>query len=222
MPTNIAPDLSVYGLVERIQQHSTILNHRRTMSVISYEIENATLLDGTQTRIFSAFQKLSRFLPQVKRYRQLAQTAESIYVFGIPDITPPQIPNIHYVYLKPTDQLAKEWFLVSYGREYASILATEELSSIDDPDDQRIFKGIWSFDVSLTAILEQWLTNSVDAPALLIQEDEHNHTQQQQLVQNILARLNQRQAREVDSKQNAVICKEVQNIIDNTVTPALA
>mgnify|MGYP002713107352 CR=1 FL=1 len=193
MPVNIAPGFSVYALVARMQkyQDSTIINTRRTMNTISYEIENATLIDGTKTRIFAAFQRMSRFLPQVERYKKLAARSESIYVFGIPDATMPQIPNITYIHLEPQMQLAKEWFLVSYGQDYASALATEELTHIDNPDDERRFKGIWTFEISMVAILEEWLTRTVDAQPLLINEAEHNQQEQQRLLQNIRTRMSQ-------------------------------
>lgn len=158
---NISPTFSVYKLVARVENVSSIINHRRAMTVISHEIENATLLDNAHTTIFAGFQRLSRFLPQVARYEQLAQRARAIYVFGVPDATMPSIPNVTYVPLKPSDQLTKEWFLVSLGRDYASALATEELTHIDDPDEMRVFKGIWTFDVDMVMILHDWLTQVV-------------------------------------------------------------
>lgn len=158
---NISPNFSVFRLVERVQASSSIVKHRRAMTVISHEIENATLIDNAQTTIFAGFQRMSRFLPQVARYEKIATRARSIYIFGVPDVALPTLPNITYVPLKPTDQLTKEWFLVSLGRDYASALATEELTHIDDPDEKREFKGVWTFDSELVIILHDWLTQTV-------------------------------------------------------------
>lgn len=163
----IDPQFSVYKLVERVQKTSTVINHRRTMSLISYEIENSILLDGSRPRLFSAFQYLSKFMKQRARYEQMAKLAESIYVFGVPDVTPPSIPNVHYIHLKPTDRLAKEWFIVAYGGDTYSALATEELTQITDPDAERRFKGIWTFNQNMVSILHDWLSSAVDAPPLL-------------------------------------------------------
>src|SRR5689334_15527417 len=149
MPVSIDPAFSIYKLVDRLKNQNTILRHRQSMSEVSYEIENATLLDGAHTRIFAGFQRMSKFVPQIPRYTKMALQAESVYVFGIPDTELPSIPNITYVPLEATDQLAKEWFLVSYGIDYASALATQELTRIDDPDEQRQFNGVWTFNVSL-------------------------------------------------------------------------
>lgn len=166
MPIAIDPTLSVYALAARVADSSTMINHRRTMTLISYEIENAVLKDGARARIFSGFQKMSFFLPQVKRYQRLAQRAESIYVFGVPDVAVPNIPNVTYVMISPRDQLAREWFLLADAPDYASILATEELTSWDDPDDQRMFKGVWSFDENIVTIVQEWLSSLVDARPL--------------------------------------------------------
>lgn len=193
MPVNLDSSFSVYHLVERLQNDKTqLLQDRKTMNVISYEIENATLLDNSRTRIFSGFQRMSRFLPQVKRYERIAKTAESVYVFGIPDITPPQIENITYIWLEPYFQLAKEWFLVSFGKPFASALATEELTHIDDPDNIRQFRGVWTFDISMVSILEEWLTRTVDAESQFINETDVDTHNKEKLVENIYHRMMKR------------------------------
>lgn len=203
---------SVYHLVERVQSSSTLLNHRQTMSYISYEIENATLVDNVSNRIFSGFQYLSKFIPQIPRYRRIASTAESVYVFGVADVEPPAIDNITYVRLQPTDQLAKEWFLISYGREYYSALATEELTKFTDPDHERMFKGIWTFDLNLVGIIEEWLTSLVDAHPLTFTQEQINLTKQIQLMSNSLTRLSDRISKpmpDVRETQKVVISDEL-------------
>ena len=193
MPTNLDSSFSVYHLVERLHNIKTqLLQDRKTMNVISYEIENATIIDQAKTRIFSSFQRMSRFLPQVKRYEKLAKNAESIYVFGIPDVKVPEIENITYIPIEPHFQLAKEWFLVSFGKPFASALATQELSHIDDPDNTRQFRGVWTFDPGMVAILEEWLTRIVDAESQLVAEDDVDLTNKDKLVANIYNRMMRR------------------------------
>lgn len=193
MPMNLDSSFSVYYLVERLHNAKTqLLQDRKTMNVISYEIENATILDQAKTRIFSGFQRMSRFLPQVKRYEKLAKNAESIYVFGIPDVKPPAIDNITFIPIEPHFQLAKEWFLVSFGRPFASALATEEVTHIDDPDHIRQFKGVWTFDTSMVAILEEWLTRIVDAEPQWVTEEDVDLTNKDLLVKNIYHRMMKR------------------------------
>jgi hypothetical protein len=213
MSVTLAPGFSVYSLVERVEQTSAVFNHRYTMTVASYEIENATLMDNARTRIFSGFQRMSKFLLQIDRYKRIAAIAESVYVFGIPDVTPPPIPNIRYMLLEPNAALAKEWFLISYGAEWASVLATQEQTHIDDPDDQRVFKGIWSFDVALAAILEQWVSNAVDARPLSIDEAEHDFRWQGRIVNNIVDRL-ERRVKKTGNLRAAVLERELAAMLE--------
>jgi len=190
MSVNIDPNFSVYNLTTRVDEQETAhLNHRRTMNVISYAIEDISVVDEVQTRVFAGFQRMSRFLPQVERYTKLAAVAESVYIFGIPDVEVPQIPNLTYIPISKHDRLSREWFLVSYGRDFHSTLATEEISHIDDDDDERVFKGIWTFDLGLNTILENWLTRVVDANPLGINEADLYPDSQQHYTKQILQRL---------------------------------
>lgn len=197
MAIHIKEEFSVYNLVMGVQRDSILVNHRRAMSMISYEIENASLIDNARNRIFSSFQVMSKFLPQIERYRRLATIAESVYVFGVPDIQPPYIPNITYVPLKPTDCLAKEWFLVSFGREYASALATQEITNLTDPDEKRVFKGLWTFDLTMVGILNEWLTGAVEARPMTFTHP--NLMRQVQLMSGSMGRITQRLANRFDN-----------------------
>ena len=215
---DIDPNFSVYGLVDRTRQDSAEMNHRITMTVISNEIENATLLDNADNIIFSGFQRMSRFLPQVERYRQIAQRAEAVYVFGVPDVTPPPIENITYVPLKENQQLFKEWFLVSYGQDYFSALATEELTHIDDPDPDRIFKGVWTFELDLVHILFEWLSATTDRRPEMLPEDGHNLKRQAELMNNSIGRMS---LRVMNKEYNDTVRQELNTIVGHGVNPAL-
>jgi hypothetical protein len=216
---NLDPKFSVYGLVKRSLRDKAIMNHRRTMSVISNEIENATILDNASTIVFSSFQRMSRFLPQAERYRLLAAKSKHVYVFGEVDCELPQIANVSYVPLKPTDQLAKEWFIVSFGRDYFSALATQELSKTDDPDNQRVFKGVWTFDVFVVGILHEWLSGIVGLRMEQRLDDSHDYLKQAELLSNTIermtTRLNNNQGKE------SLILQELQNIMDGGLAPTM-
>jgi DICT domain-containing protein len=217
MELNIDPTLSVYHLTERVQKQSTTLNHRRTMNIISYEIENATLLDGARTRIFSSFQRMSRFIPQVERYTKLAKKAEMIYVFGIPDVEVPPIENVTYIPLTPDDQLAREWFIVSYGRDYATMLSTEEQSRFTDADSERVFRGLWTFQPTLTSIIAEWLSRVVNAAPFGFSEDDHNAAQQNKFIDSIKRRLDARLARQGENPAMQNTTDELRAIIGQSL-----
>ena len=188
----VDPSFSVYRLIERIERKSVLVNHRRTMSVISFEIENATLIDHAPSRIFAGFQYSSKFLPQIKRYQKLAASGEAVYVFAVPDVPLPSIPNLTFIPLAPTDRLAREWFVIAHGVTYSSALATEEISQITDIDDHRQFKGIWTFDVGIVAIMHDWLASLVEARPLPNAEAQHDFDRQRRLIGSSFDRLNTR------------------------------
>lgn len=215
---NIDPSFSVYRLVQRNNKNSE-LSHRRTMSIISYEIENASLVDDASTVVFSSFQRMSKFLPQEQRYRRLADIAKHVYVFGVPDADLPEIDNITYVPLKPDDQLAREWFLVSYGADYFSALATEELTHIDDPDPDRIFKGVWTFDLSLVSILHEWLSGLVGLRFEQRTSEHHDLNNQLKLMGNTIGRMAVRSLEA--SKESDEVQSELRQLIETGVYPAL-
>jgi hypothetical protein len=215
---NIDPSFSVYRLVQRNNQNSE-LSHRRTMSIISYEIENASLIDDASTVVFSSFQRMSKFLPQEKRYRKLASIAKDVYVFGVPDVELPEIDNITYVPLKPGDQLAKEWFLVSYGKDYFSALATEELTDIDDPDPDRVFKGVWTFDMSLVSILHEWLSGLVGMRFEQRTGEDHDLNSQLKLMSHTIGRMVIRTLEQ--GKEDKEVNQELRTLVKSGLYPAI-
>lgn len=182
--------LSVWGLVGRVQQKSLTLHQRRTMNVISHSIEDTTLVDRVPTRIYAGFQRMSKFIPQIKRYTGIAQNAEQVYVFAVPDVEAPDLPNVTYVYLQEDSALAREWFLISRGDDYASALVTQEKTRFNDPDHLRRFQGIWTFDVDIINVLDQWMLNTVsDRDFADDTETQVNIASQQIWVQKTLSRL---------------------------------
>ncbi len=217
----INPEFSVYRLLQRVVQKSARLTHRKTMTLISYEIENAMLIDGAHTTIFAGFQRFSRFLTQLKRYQQLGRQAQKVYVFGVPDVPVPAIPNVIYVPLQPTHQLAKEWFVVSCGPEYLSALATEELTEVGTRDDVRVFEGLWLFDRDMVAIIYEWLCREVNDQAALTQGTVFNPQMQARLISNAIGRLMMASMQESNSRIAAIIQGELKTIIKDGLLSAL-
>lgn len=191
MPFNIDGNFSVWGLVQRVKSRSAVSNHRHTMNLVSYTIEDVTLVDKEKTRIFAGFQRFSKFMPQINRYTRMAEVADMIYVFGVPDIEPPAIQGITFVPLERFDRLSREWFLVSYGETFASALVTQEITDTGTLDEKRVFEGLWTRDPSLVEILDQWLARTVDAK-LVAQFDageKTDTTKREQYTRTMLNRL---------------------------------
>src|SRR3954453_21174069 len=101
MPITIDPHFSVFSIISVSHSRRLTTNYRYGLATISYEIENTVIHDHIPARGFAGFQHMSAFLTQIERYRKLAENAQHVWVFGIPDVTPPEIPNITYVLLSP-------------------------------------------------------------------------------------------------------------------------
>jgi DICT domain-containing protein len=219
----IGPDLSVYALVERTPTERMVSNHRRTMLIASHEIENAVIVDKVRARVFAGFQRMSHFLPQIKRYRLLAENAESVYVFGVMDAELPSIRNVHYVPLAENDQLAKEWFVLVDSPDYYSLLTTEETSKAATPPDERVFWGVWSYDDDMITEIQEWLTNLVGARPLANVPAHRNYRRQLGLMSNAMIRLSQLLMKSMIQPlpQANIIAQEVKLLLEQYVDPGV-
>jgi DICT domain-containing protein len=186
---------------------------------MSRAMEDVILLDGAHGRIFSSFQRMSRFLPQAERYQKLAEKAEHVYIFGEKDVEVPIIPNTTYVFLSKTDALVKEWFVVAYAPEYQSVLATRELSDIDDPDDIRTFQGIWTFDRNMVDIIQEWLSSAVDAHPLPFSNENAPIQQQIRIIRHNIQHITKQHPLEED---HPIIQEELQSVVNEVLTPHLS
>ncbi len=215
---NIDPTLSMYELTKRNGNDIELLNHVCTMSAISYEIENASLYDNAKTTVFASFQLMSRFLPQQERYCRLAQKSEHVYILGVLDCELPHIENLTFVPLQLTDQLFNEWFVVSYGENYSSALATRELSDTNAPDSLRTFQGIWSFDTFFVSVLYEWLSGLV---GLQVDPDifkKYDYEAQTKFVSNIIKRMDAHL--QASEHNNHLLHEELTNVMQSSLYPA--
>jgi DICT domain-containing protein len=183
------PNLSVYRVADGTKPLRPLLKHHQTMITICREIENTTIIDGAWARVFAGFQRMSRFLPEVERYRQFAKKAQAVYVFGIMDSEPPPIANVHYIPLNESDQLSREWFLIAYGPDYCTGLIAEELDQADPLDGERVYQGSWSFDEELISVLQHWLSGLVDASPLGNLLDNRDYKRYMDFLGNTVHRL---------------------------------
>lgn len=181
------PSLSVYDLVRRTQQQKTVLADTRTMRIVSHEIENTVILDHTPARIFSGFQRMSAFYPQVERYQQLAAHAESVHIFAHFDVPPPPMTKVKFFPLMPEARLTNEWFVVAASDDFFTALVTEERYG-HEQGDERMFEGVWSFDEEMVSIIQAWLSHLVGARPIA-EDRTRNYKHHSNLMANILNRM---------------------------------
>lgn len=145
-------NISLYRMIPTTSRDSTFVNSVHLMNVISHEIEDTVFDNHLKVDFFAGFQKYSNFLRQRKRYTRLAQVCRRVYVWGVPDVDPPPIPGVEYLDLSPSDELAREWFVVVDTPEFFTALLTREMTYGQDvPGELRRFHGIWTYDADIVS-----------------------------------------------------------------------
>jgi DICT domain-containing protein len=148
---SIHHDFAFFPHFHEFHSSHLFVNHVHSMRVISHEIEDGLSQAQSTGELFAGFQKLSHFLPHVKRYRALAKKGIKIWIFGIPDITPPTIDGLQYIYLTEKHALSNEWFVIANATEFFSALIVEELTDASPfsrpvAKKETLFRGYWTFD----------------------------------------------------------------------------
>jgi DICT domain-containing protein len=131
------------------------------MQAISRVIEDQALSQGHSFRLYSAFQKLSRYQQQRERYEKILATKNPVYIFGIPDNLPANRLGLTVVPLERSarlDQisLANNWFVILHNPQLVSmaLIAREIPSSlypgnVTDSMLYRSFEGFWTYDKNI-------------------------------------------------------------------------
>jgi|GEM_PF-676929 len=159
--------ISFPTISKEVAEQQWLVSGKRTMQTISKALEDGALQTADSTIFYAGFQKFSYFPPHINRYRRLASRCRHVYVFGIDDVELPRIPNLTYVPLREDAPLADEWFIVYDSPDFFSTLIATDVSGFDLPEEERCFKAVWTFDVSLVEQAERILADALTASRLL-------------------------------------------------------
>lgn len=158
----LSAQLSIFELIADVPGH--FLRYKRTMLDISHAIENTAAMHSPGCLLWVSFQKFSLFAAQEQRYRQLAQSWEHCWIFGVADAELPEIPNVTPITLSPNHPLAKEWFVVADGPSFGSALLAADTSGFAISDNERRFMGLWSADPALVRLASSRLSQAINEP----------------------------------------------------------
>lgn len=176
--------LALYPLVRDWEARRIFTHYRDALKTISYQIESVILTRNIHARVFAGFQRFSFFLPRVQQYTRLGQVADGVWVFGLPDVTPPSLPGVTFVPLTPDDPLVDEWFLVVDDPSYFSALVAQEIRNGEcKPHFERQFRGVWTFDEKVVNQLQRTLSQSLSLKALPTNGSAPPRDYQRQLTQ---------------------------------------
>jgi DICT domain-containing protein len=161
IPLRVDPNFSVYDTFMKIRPLNIFSEHPKMLHKWCSIIEDKIIQESFNIKVFAGFQQLEYFLPIVERYKKIAEVAQNVYIFGKPYADMPTIDKLHYVHLKPEDQLSKEWFLVIKHESYTRSLASLNMSEDDTPRSHRIFKGVLTSDSAIIDVAYQQLLQQV-------------------------------------------------------------
>ncbi len=139
-------DISLFDLVTPDQEQDAFVNTVDMMLKISYQIEDIVIDNALPVDFYAGFQRFSHFRHQNARYKRLADVARRVFVFGEPDVEPPNIPGVQFVPLLPGSALTLEWFLVINTPTFFTALLTKEMPGADPIRGDRRFEGIWTYE----------------------------------------------------------------------------
>lgn len=142
--------ISLYRSVAQQYEEVCAVNTVPMMNAISRAIEDQVITHRLPVELYAGFQRFSSFSRQARRYERLGDVGRRVYVFGVPDVDPPRIPGVEYVALDPSDDLAREWFLLVDTPALWTALVTREEPGRDPLTGGRRFTGLWSFDAQVT------------------------------------------------------------------------
>jgi DICT domain-containing protein/signal transduction histidine kinase len=127
--------------------------YKSTLTALSHAMEDLVLAGNDRPLVLANFQQERYYRPEARRYQRIAQRTDQIYVLAAPesafsDSTLPY-PTIA---LNPADLLAQEWHLIIISPRYSACLVCQEFASPVgvNLDAARQFKGIWTFDRSVS------------------------------------------------------------------------
>ncbi|WP_029215585.1 DICT sensory domain-containing protein [Kallotenue papyrolyticum] len=154
--------LSLFELITDYPGH--FLRVKRTMIDLSHAIEEAAARTAQPGWLFAGFQRFSLFRSEAQRYARLAAALRGCYIFGVPDVAPPELPGITALALPQESPLCREWFVVVDGPDFATALLSADVTGDALPDPMRRFMGIWSADPTLVRAASTRLCAALDLP----------------------------------------------------------
>lgn len=140
------------------------------MIAVSRIIEDAAASSRGTADLHVSFQYISRFLPQLERYRMLSVGVARGWIYGaldVPDLTAIMLPpSMRWIDIRNTP-LTEYWFVVAYGPGLSMALLAREIPSLDRSD--RYYEGFYAFDrdvaYELLLILHLCFPRDVPAPS---------------------------------------------------------
>ncbi len=142
---------------------------KSSLMALARAIEDLALTDSQKYLVIANFYQERFFRQQERRFRDLAQRSDHVYVLGVPtkqSILALGNSDYETIPIKSTDNLAGEIYLVVIGEQYSACLVVQEKLSLKDNPSMVLeqgerFEGIWTFDRDITYTAADWLLGRI-------------------------------------------------------------
>ncbi len=150
----------------------TQIYFKSSLVALARAMEDLVLASDDNPLVIANFQEERFFRSQERRFSQIAQKTDQVYVLAVPD-NQSDFGVINYAYetipLTATDTLAQEKFLVVLGQNYSACLVGQEKNLTKDLEGTKIsveqekrFEGFWTFDWNVTRSAAKWLLKHIE------------------------------------------------------------
>ena len=179
-------DISLYDMISNEYAELATVNTVDMMNAISHQIEDAVIQHEMPVDFFAGFERFSNFPHQMRRYQRLGRVARRVYIFGVPDVSPPPIAGIEYKPLSATNALSREWFVVVNTPDFWTALLTQELDGRDSQGRRR-FRGLWTYNEEVVERAYLLLCQSLNMPYRPVKQ--RNYQKQSEVLAGISRQL---------------------------------
>ncbi len=151
---------------------------KSALMALSHAIEDLVLVGKDPALVIANFQHERFYRQTVRRYRQIAQYTDQVYVLAEPEAESSLAVTsepFEIITLAASDRLTQEWHVIVVGQHYAACLVCREQVTPAAPMDRaRRFEGIWTFDrpvcIQAACLSLQWIAAKRPELALKVEQ----------------------------------------------------
>lgn len=140
------------------------------MTEISHMIEDAIVATPGVAETHVSFQYFSRIAAQQSIYERVAESANGLWLYGVPDVPLPEFVRTTGIDTAGTP-LEHYWFVIGYGPGFSMCLLAEEKNPTERfPGEPRMYEGFYTFDPNFAykvlTVLHQLFPEKVKMPTM--------------------------------------------------------
>ena len=189
--TKISPsagnsEISALSFTNDLPAEKLRLHSRKTMVALSHLIEEHAAAAGPQTLLIAAFQRLTLFQAELPRYQDFAARLAAVYVIGVPDTAPPDLPGVAVMPIEAGWPLAQEWVVIASGPACCVGLFARDAEGFRPDRRSKAFHGLWTTTPELVDARVHALHDALGLPRPSFERDTRATLRNTQAIQRAL------------------------------------